>query len=91
MGFPSFDLAAFEAMQGGARLAGAARLRQLIDEGARRVDVENAGLQRHDHLVGDLDEEGEALGGAEVQALRDGRAEVLGAGGTVNLKGLKYG
>ncbi len=29
MGFPSFDLAAFEAMQGGARIAGAARLDEI--------------------------------------------------------------
>ena len=41
-----------------------------------------------DDLVRDLDEEGEALAGAEVQPLRDALAEVLGAGARVDLEGL---
>ena len=42
---------------------------------------EEVTLRHRDHLVGDLDEQGEALGRPQVQPLRDVAAEVLCARG----------
>ena len=59
-----------------------------VGQVADKVEEEVA-LGHGDDLVGDLDEEGEALGGTEVQALADRGAEVLGAGARVDLEGLE--
>ena len=63
----------------------------LLDPVGQMADEveEEVALGDGDDLVRDLDEEGEALAGAKVEALRDTLAEVLGASARVNLKGLE--
>ena len=51
---------------------------------------EEVSLRDADDLVGDLDEEAEALGGAEVEPLGDVLAEVLGPRGRIHFERLNY-
>ena len=64
---------------------------RLLDPVGQMADkvAEEVALGDGDDLVRDLDEEGEALAGAKVEALRDALAEVLGASAGVDLEGLE--
>lgn len=59
-----------------------------VREVPHKVEEEVA-LGDRDHLVGDLDEETEPLGGPEAQPLRDVLTEVLGPRRRINLECLK--